>query len=183
MSAEAGAETNVSQWPRVRVHLTRDALCVDLMALVDSMSPEDRLEFIRAVSFEERIFTGLCDAITNRHGWLWSDDGADWGWGNHTADRLRERLIPLMPEAAVHLIAEAREEVDRLKEDLELERRYSALLYEALAVEWGKHPTGERPALPSREKHKRPPIAEIMRRIRQHEEEAREAIAKAEATP
>lgn len=115
-------------YPNVRAKLTRDALSIDLIGLAETMSPEDRLEFCRAITFERRIFEGLCEAIASEHGWLYQDSLDGWSWGGETADALREKLIPLMPEAAVHLIKRAKDEAARQKRRAHNERLYASEL-------------------------------------------------------
>ncbi|HSH44625.1 MAG TPA: hypothetical protein VK966_02145 [Longimicrobiales bacterium] len=167
-------------WAKVRAKLTTEALSLDLIGIVESMTPEDRLEFCRAVAFEQRIFDGLCDVVVHRHGWLWKDSDEAWGWGKYTADKMREKLIPLMPDAAVHLLANEKDKVARLEARLEAERLYSIALHEALSNLQMDVPHDQR----IRVERPRPDYGDMKERIGvsgRHEREARAAVEEATA--
>ncbi len=67
-------------------------MSVDIHELFDAMSDEDRKVFCKFAVFSETLFEGIINTVVNGETW---DDG--W-WIGGMDQRLRAKLIPLMPE-------------------------------------------------------------------------------------
>jgi hypothetical protein len=82
----------------------------DVTEFVDSMSPETKADLCRSLVADELLFQAVADYIVTgqyHDGW-WASDGAK---------KLRERFLPLMPEAARELVRDLVQERDRYEAD------------------------------------------------------------------
>lgn len=103
---------------------TKGNIQIDLRELVDSMSDDAKAEFARHLVADELLFQAVADYIVTgqyHDGW----------WMGGGAQKLRERFLPLMPDAARNLVRDLVHERDRLAADLKNERDDYWALYHA----------------------------------------------------
>lgn len=74
-------------------------MSVDIHDLFDSMTDEDRKVFCKFAVFSETLFEGIINTVVSGETW---DDG--W-WIGGMDQRLRAKLIPLMPEIVREFVA------------------------------------------------------------------------------
>jgi hypothetical protein len=89
--------------------LNKGQLTIDISDLLDSLSPEDKIELIETLACQDTIIKHVADQILT--GWTENcySGGTSYSIEGHTPlDLARKRVIELAPEVA-------REEIERLK--------------------------------------------------------------------
>lgn len=100
----------------------KNALEIDLWELSDSLTDEQRELFAKYVVFRETLITGIVDTIA-------SGDAYEGGWWvGGMADKLRQKLLPIMPEAMQKLVKSLLQQRDDAKAEVEKYRTTLARL-------------------------------------------------------
>jgi hypothetical protein len=122
--------------------LNQGKLTIDISDLLDSLSPEDKIELIETLACQDAIIKHVADQILT--GWTENcySGGTGYSIEGHTPlDSARKRVIELAPEVA-------RQEIERLKRyaknQEEIAKKYEDR-YFALHYAWPHHCSGLMP--------------------------------------
>lgn len=114
-------------------------LHINLTDLADALSPKARLELIRHLCADERLFSAVLEAVVDGE-YHQDDEDGGWWFGDEATLKLRQQLLPLMPKVAaeavkklVHDRKAAEETADRLK-------RWAWRMYNAWPLEYMDRP-------------------------------------------
>jgi hypothetical protein len=114
----------------VKAKIKDNQLTIDLHELADALSDEDRKHFAKFAVYQDTLLEAVVDTVVT--GACFDDD-----WHSTTLTRrLREKLLPLMPDAMRELVTGLLEENSRLKSAND---QYHDALFEAYWKHWPEH--------------------------------------------
>jgi hypothetical protein len=114
----------------MKAKIKDNQLTIDLHELADTLSDEDRKQFARFAVYQDTLLEAVVDTVVT--GACFDDD---WHTTSLTR-RLREKLLPLMPDAMRELVTNLLEENSRLKSAND---QYHDALFQLLWKYWPKH--------------------------------------------
>jgi hypothetical protein len=123
--------------------IEKGQLTIDVTELIEAMSPETRREVARFVAAKEELFVAVLECVTG--GRFFTDDrDGEWWFGEDAVLRLREKLIPLMPDVARRAVTEALRQRNRADGDAAKWQKWAWSLFHA----WPEGRMWSRPELP-----------------------------------
>ena len=92
-------------------------LKIEAGAIVESMSESDLRTFSKYAVFQEVVLNGIVDALVDGH--MWNDDPEPaWWFGGDTFNKLRMKLVPLLPEITRKAVSYLEQELRRARSEM-----------------------------------------------------------------
>lgn len=124
--------------------MNKGTLEIDLSSLADALSDDARLNLIRYLCAEERLFVAVLEVVADGY-YHQDDEEGSWSFSSEGTARLREKLLPLMPQAAAGIVREVLRQRDQAKLNERRSDKWAWKLFHA----WPEHSIGLRPQLPN----------------------------------
>jgi hypothetical protein len=91
-------------------------LKIECGSIIESLSESDLRTFAKYAVFQDHLLRGVVDAIVDSNMWV-DDDEGPWWFDSETFNRLRMKLIPLLPEIAAKAVQHLDVELRRARAD------------------------------------------------------------------
>ncbi len=118
----------------MKATIEKGLLKIDMGEIVEQMDEPDKVQFYRILAFQEQLMIAVCDTVAT--GMAFNDDCEWWSMGG-LADELREKLVPLMPDAVQEFVRSLIQERDQEKR---WHRLYSSALNAICETHRIEHP-------------------------------------------
>lgn len=133
----------------MKLKIEKGTLSFELSDLVDAMDQQQKDELAKVLVADERLFGAVLELVADTsasgYGHFFNDDeNGAWWFNARTTRELREKLLPLMPQAAQEVIATLKNERDQALAEKERHDRWAWKLYHAWPQEhWRARPEAE----------------------------------------
>lgn len=122
-------------------------LRIDLLALVEALPNKDRNDLARYLVADELLWRAVLECVTDDSKYFGhyfkDDEEGEWSFHHTTVLKLRELLVPLMPEIARLAVEEALRQRNQAQENERRTDAWAWKLYHAWPRdEWRSRPVG-----------------------------------------
>lgn len=126
--------------------IEKGILQIDVHELVESLDAKTRNDLCRYLVADEKLFANVLEVVTTGS-YNHDDEDGEWWFGSEGTARLREKLLPFMPEVAQALVRELICQRDAAKANQDRFTRWAWQLFHAWPESYSK--LGARPEVPA----------------------------------
>lgn len=125
----------------------KNQLAIPMYSIVNALSEDQRVTLFNWLAMDEYLIAGILHMLVDE--WGYWDGEYNWSLSRETASKLRQELIPVMPDIARELIKEL------LRKNIELETKIRSLdkwAWDLWHHHQNAHPEGNIPESPKYER-------------------------------